>query len=170
MHDDNCQLCGTQRVADWGKVGRSVDMLTNIRRDGYHRIGVPSGETEQPDFVYTVGMFHMHGHPEVVVFGLDVDTGFSILAVVHEHIAQGAVFSHGDESREILDGFPVVFLKFSGEHYGEYVGQANNFYMSSDFPVLMLTWPSRDGSFPWSDDPPAWLRLRQPALWTSAPG
>jgi hypothetical protein len=64
---------------------------------------------------------------------------------------------------------PVVFLDLSREHYGDYLGKAQAFYRSDEFPALMLTWPDREGVFPWAGNAPDWLKDRQPALWSAAP-
>lgn len=169
MHDESCELCGTAREGKLRAKGRRVEMLTDIRRDGYHKIGVFSEVEGEPNFSYTVGMFHTYKHPELVVFGLDLDVGFAVLAAAKAQVAGGATFSPGDRSAEILDGTSVVFLGFAPTPYDEYLGQAQNFYRSDEFPVLMMTWPDREGVFPWAAGAPDWLKQRQPALWSSAP-
>ena len=169
MHDESCELCGTARETKLREKGRRVEMLTDIQRDGYHKVGVFSEVEGEPEFSYTVGLFHVQKHPELVIFGLGIDTEFAILQTALELVANGARFAHGDVSSEMLSGHSVVFLEFSRAEYDEYLGQAENFYKSDDFPVLMLTWPDRDGMYPWSDGAADWLRQRQPALWSSAP-
>jgi hypothetical protein len=169
MHDESCELCGSAREAKLREAGHRIEMLTNIRRDGYHKMGVFSETEGEPEFSYTVGLFHTYEHPEVIIFGLEINAEFAVLHTVQELVANGMMFSHGDESFEVLDGTSVVFVDFSRVKYDEYLGQAENFYQSDDFPVLMLVWPDRDGVFPWSDGAADWLKRRQPALWSSVP-
>jgi hypothetical protein len=169
MHEESCELCGTAREANLREKGRRVEMLTDIRRDGYHKIGVLSEVEAEPEFSYTVGLFHTYKHPELVIFGLSVDTEQAILDTVSDLVANGRRFTRGDASSEILDGASVVFLEFSMAKYDDYLGQAESFYRSNDFPVLMLAWPDRDGVFPWTNGAAEWLTQQQPALWGSTP-
>ena len=168
-HDESCELCGTARESKLRQAGRQVEMLNNVQRHGYHKVGVFAETVADPEFAYTVGLFHTLSHPEIVIFGLEIETEFAILDTVQDLVAAGASFSDGSRSTEVLDGVSVVFLEFSRNHYEEYLGQAQNFYRSDDFPVLMLTWPDRDGLFPWMGGAAEWLTQRQPALWSMAP-
>jgi hypothetical protein len=165
QHDGSCELCGTAREAKLREKGLNVVMLTDIRREGYHKISVFSEVEGEPEFSYTVGLFHTYKHPELVIFGLSIEVELAILDTVHDLVAGGTRFMHGNSSSEVLDGASVVFLEFSRTEYDEYLGQAENFYRSDDFPVLMLTWPDRDGVFPWMNGAAEWLTQQQPALW-----
>lgn len=169
MHDESCELCGTVREANVHKAGHRTKLLSDIWRDGYHKVGVFSEAAGEPEFAYTVGIQHTYQHPELAIFGLDIDTEFDILDTVVDLVENGARFSHEVESAEVLDGARVVFLGFAKEHYDEYLTQAGNFYRSDSFPALLIAWPDRDGNFPWDKQAPEWLKLRQPVLWSSAP-
>jgi hypothetical protein len=169
MHDDSCELCGVAREAKLREAGRNVKLLTNIRQDGYHKVGVFSDTPDTPDYAYTIGMFHTYKHPELVVFGLEIETEFAILDTVKDLVAAGTTFIDGDQSTDVLEGLSVRFLRFSNEKYDEYLGQAENFYRSNSYPVLVVTWPDGSGNFPWESQSPDWLLQRQPRVWSDIP-
>ena len=44
--------------------------IEDIRKHGVHILHVFDDEGKKPDFSYTVGLWHTHGHPEVLISGL----------------------------------------------------------------------------------------------------
>lgn len=165
MHDDSCDLCGVARERALISAGRGADVVATIRGTGYHKVGVFSEVPGEPDYSYTVGMFHMFRHPEVVVFGLDIETEFAIIDTIADLVEAGTIFRDEETSLDILNGTAVTFRKFAKAGYGDYLVQATNFYKSDSYPVLVVTWPDRAGAFPWDKSSPEWLRARQPAVW-----
>ncbi|MDG4769666.1 DUF4262 domain-containing protein [Solwaraspora sp. WMMD792] len=168
-HDESCELCGVERESKIKAAGRRAGLLANIRNYGFHKVGVFSEIPEEPSFSYSIGLYHTRGHPEIIILGLDIETEFAILDTIAGLIKEGGEFRHGSESSDILSNMAVKFVEFSRSHYGDYLGQAENFYLTDNFPVLMVAWPDRDGVFPWAEGSPEWLMRRQPALWSRLP-
>jgi Domain of unknown function (DUF4262) len=52
-------------------------ILLDIKDHGWHRMGV-YGEEDRPSWVYTIGLNHTYGHPEIVVFGFESWSSASI--------------------------------------------------------------------------------------------
>ena len=114
IHDDSCESCGTAREAKLQAKGRRVEMLVNIRRDGYRKIGVFSEVEGESDFSYTVGLFHTYQRPELVIFGLSIANELAILDTVYDLVVGGMRFAHGDTSFEAPDGASIFSSNFQG--------------------------------------------------------
>ncbi|WP_026877721.1 DUF4262 domain-containing protein [Jiangella gansuensis] len=111
--------------------------------------GLPAGG--EPPYAYTVGLFGF-GHPEVVVFGLDEQTGSVVLNALGERVRRG---------RPLLPGRPLAVegwhhrVRFFPFHDGGAVptlASAQRFYRrSADDPVpaLQCVWDDHQGLFPW---------------------
>jgi hypothetical protein len=95
----------------------------SIDAHGRHIVIVPEDD-EGPGFAYSIGLYRTLGHPEVIIFGLDVDDLHRAVNNVGAEVRRGRRFGEGDTSDEVLDGYPVAFRGVSAEYYGEYLGQA----------------------------------------------
>lgn len=138
-------------------------LLADVKGHGWHVIGVAEDE-EGPAFAYSIGLQHTFGHPEVIVFGLDVRLMHQMLNGIGEQIRSGQRFEHLDEASDVLDGFNVAFRSVDEKHFQEYLGYARWFYQGDDFPVLQCIWPDGQGRFPWHPEFPKALTTRQPVL------
>lgn len=150
-------------VREEGKDADEQRVIDDVRQYGWHTIGIED-DPEGPGFAYSVGMFHTLGHPEIIIFGLPVDSMMSIVNYIGEEVRQGASFQDGQESDQILEGYRCVFRAVPEELYPEYFGYAMWFYRPASFPVLQCVWPDRDGRFPWHHDFDSQLYARQPVL------
>jgi hypothetical protein len=105
----------------------------------------------EPSFGYTVGLFGL-GHPELVIVGLESDNTHGMLQRVAGMVAGGRDLVVGEllewpdwDGRMVVEQLP---------NPGEVVLGANRFYeRPAEFsvPAFQLTWPHRDGSFPWDE-------------------
>ncbi|WP_194820049.1 DUF4262 domain-containing protein [Nocardia sp. XZ_19_385] len=169
LHDPahTCALCDATRAQDPGTSANVREViLRNVRRWGVHLQGVFDPEGTKVDFVYTVGLWHAHRHPELIVFGMRHESAYGILNYVHGLIDAGQTFEDGLRSPDVLDGFDAEFRAVDPGWFTEYVGQARDFYGDWDFPLVQLIWPDGRGQFPWDPEAPDWLTEKQPALWT----
>ena len=120
-------------------------LVSDVQRYGYHKVGVFSA-----------------------LFGLPSDTAFTILDGVMNLIEEGTCFTDSSRSSAVLNGVDVVFRSVMKSCYSEYFGQALALYGSSNFPMFSLVRPDQSGNFPWDENAPDWLKLRQPRIWTNA--
>jgi hypothetical protein len=105
----------------------------------------------RPAFAYTVGLFGLD-HPELLVFGVDVDTAFNLLNHLGEQVRAGA---------DLMPGQMLTFAEWPHRvvpervpNPGEIVFRANDYYRRHDedsVPLLQLTYDDVDGRFPWDD-------------------
>lgn len=141
---------------------RRRTFASDVEEYGWHVILVPE-DGEGPAFAYSVGLFQTFGHPEIIIFGLNVSVMHEIIDGIAEQVKQGRRFTDGEIASGILEGFDVRFCEVARRHYPEYLGCARRFY-GDDFTVLQCLWPDRRGRFPSDPDLPEGLRARQPVL------
>jgi hypothetical protein len=138
-------------------------LISDIQEYGWHVIMIPLDD-EGPAFAYSVGLFQTFGHPEIIVFGLDLGVMHQIINLIGEEVRHGRRFADAETVPGILESYDVRFLDVARRHYPDYFGYAHWFYKGDDFPVLQCVWPDKQGRFPTDPDYPEPLRARQPLL------
>ena len=152
-------------------------VLADIREYGFHAKHVRKGahpehaaaEAAEPSnpfyeagFSYTVGLHHSHGHPELVVVGpLPDDQAHAILWEVVHLIEAGRSFAAGDESDEVLDGYPARFGPVTHHWRKEILTFADWAARRKRFEALQILLPDKAGTFP---DDAAYAGPPQPLL------
>jgi hypothetical protein len=138
-------------------------VVSDVKQYGWHVILVME-EDNAPPFAYSVGLYHSFNHPEIIMFGLSLETMHTILNILGEQIQTGTTFIAGREYDNILENYRCAFRIVSGEWYPEYLGVACWFYKNVDFPVIQCFWPSKLHRFPWDVEAEEQWRTRQPIL------
>jgi hypothetical protein len=130
--------------------------LEIIERYGWHVMSVAprTGSADKEEwFSYSTGLYLRFGQPEVIVLGLDSDTGTRIVNEIGEQMKGGRKFELGTDYRDIFaDDVPCQFKPVHRSQYGQYVCFSTWFYEATDFPVWQCFWPDRDGIYPWLQD------------------
>lgn len=111
-------------------------------------------EDEGPPFAYTVGLFGL-GHPELLVFGLSMESTAAVLNGFGDRIHQGHDLVPG--LLLTLPGIPHQFVAETVPNPGEIVLGANRFYHrppGASVPVLQVTYDDGTGAFPWDEGYP----------------
>ena len=82
--------------------------IADIQNHGWHVLKVME-DSKGPAFAYTVGLHHSFGHPELIIVGLPLDVGHSVLNVAGESIRRGVQYAEGLQSDDFLrePGVPV---------------------------------------------------------------
>ncbi|WP_158615067.1 DUF4262 domain-containing protein [Cellulomonas sp. PhB150] len=70
------------------------DLLAKIERFGWTLCSVEAGAGSL-SFTYTIGLTRFHGHPELMVSGLDEFDAASVLNDLGERVRAGERFEHG---------------------------------------------------------------------------
>lgn len=138
-------------------------LLSDIERYGWHILLIPEDEVG-PAFAYSIGIYKTLGQPEIVVFGLPLDTMRAVINLIGELARSGAPIRDLETSPDVLEGVDVRFRPFAKKHYHEYLGYARWFYNGDNFPTVQCVWPDKKGNYPWDEAAPQWLRERQPLL------
>jgi hypothetical protein len=142
---------------------RDRKLLADVEGHGWHVLGVQS-EDDGPDFAYSVGLYQRFNHPELIVFGLDVDVMHTMINSVGELARAGHLFADFDESDDVLEKYNVMFRVVERRHYREHFGYALWFYHPFPFPVLQCVWPDSQHRYPWHPSFNPNLVCRQPVL------
>ena len=115
-------------------------------------------------FAYSTGLFLRFGQPEVVMFGLALDTMHRIINTVGQQMKQGVKFSPDHDYADLLENYPCRFKCVDKSQYRENLGWSVWFYQGLEFPTLQCFWPDRNGHFPWQPECRAGTRKLQPFL------
>lgn len=141
-------------------------VLREIHTDGWQITGVLAREQERgPDFAYSIGFFHTMGHPEVILFGLPVETCMKAVNVVGIDVQSGMRFEPGRVYEGILRAPHLCsFREVERHNFADYVGYALWFYEADPFPLLQCFWSDEYGLFPWEPGCSDYARAAQPML------
>jgi hypothetical protein len=127
-------------------------VLDDIAEHGLHVVYVVEAGG-RPDVAFSVGMWESFQQPEVIVFGLPEEVAVELINLVADEADAGHRFLDGTRHEGLLQDYPVRFVEVPKSRYGEYLAAATWAYDGSDFPVVQLVWPDKQGRWPW--DPSA---------------
>lgn len=150
---------------------RKGDILKRVKdsvaRHGWHVQHVLPGEDGSPSLSYTVGLT-AKGLPELAIVGFDPNLHHRLLNDVARLMTeQGRRFVDWSESREVIQGYPVVFRSVpSPERVALF---AVNLFPDANLFLLQIVLPDAAGLYPWDAGcDPQYVRL-QAALIGTAP-
>jgi Domain of unknown function (DUF4262) len=101
-------------------------------------------------FAYTVGLTLTRDHPELVLVGR-WPQAHAILQSAVAVIEAGTHFDHGDESDDVLEGYPVRFHGVTREWADYLLTYASWVHHRSPFDAVQLVLPDRETRWPWED-------------------
>jgi uncharacterized protein DUF4262 len=137
--------------------------IADIANHGWHVLKVMEDD-KGPAFAYTVGLYHSFGHPELIIVGLPLDVGHSVLNIAGESIRRGAQYSEGLQSDEFFEDRACMFRRMPEAQYGNYLGWDLWFYDGTAFPALQMIWADQHGRWPWESTADPGIRERQPVI------
>lgn len=117
-----------------------------------------------PSFAYSIGLWQKYNHPEVICFGLSVQTLHGIINDVAELIKKGNIIETGRPYDDFFENGNAEFLKVDSRNIADYFGTALDFYGVDDIPALQLIWTDRNDKFPWDEGFEEEFIYRQPLL------
>jgi hypothetical protein len=144
---------------------------TTIDRYGFF-IQYVMGDRGEPSWGYTIG-FLEHGHPEVVVIGLDDVSTAGVLHCLYDEIVAGIFRPVGVRQDDLGRGeTPVHLLPVPDEHWlesGDRLCTAVDYYDAiawdpRELSARQLVWATPDGYFPWEPECSPHFRRLQPIL------
>jgi hypothetical protein len=119
----------------------------DIRESGCHIIYVPADPSGRP-FGFTIGLFELHAHPEVIVTGLEQQLTGQILNVISHNLATGQRYAPDVSYDDILDECTCRFARVDPSYVNDYLGYAVWYYQHRRFATLQCLWPDKRGKFP----------------------
>jgi hypothetical protein len=119
---------------------------SKVREFGWAVQGV-GGSSEEPSFVYSVGLPRQHGHPEFVVVGAGPASAHGINHLAGR-VRDGNVFRPGDQPDGVLPGFAteLIALDWEQSHRNLPVSWRIN---GGPVDALQLVWPDESNRLPW---------------------
>jgi hypothetical protein len=139
--------------------------LSHIADHGWNVTKVfTNADKPGPDFAYSTGLFHSYEHPEILIFGLPLDTMHKVVNNISIEVKKGATFESGVEYDEFFAGCGCCFRTVGPRHYPDYLGWAIWFYQRDPFPCLQCFWPDKQGKYPWEEGCAESVRSAQPIL------
>jgi hypothetical protein len=125
---------------------RSV--LERLEKHGWF-VNKIAGDERTPQFAYSFGLYERWQHPELILFGLDLNAMHTIVNDAGEKIRNGVRYIDGDITSDLFNEYPCAFRRVDPAWYPTTLSWAAWYYASADFPALQLVWPDRRGRFPW---------------------
>lgn len=117
-----------------------------------------------PSFAYTIGLWKNYSHPEIISFGLSIQTLHLLLNDAAERVKSGQTIQEQIIYDDYFEKGSVQYLRVNPRNIADYFGQAINLYTTEDFPALQLVWTDRQNRFPWERNYEQEFEYRQPLL------
>src|SRR5581483_1053184 len=99
-------------------------------------------------FGYTVGLWETQAHPELVLVGR-WERAHSIMVAAVSLVKEGHHFVAGEQSQDVVQGFPVRFEPVSEVRRIELLTYASWANHHRPFEALQLVLPDATGRWPW---------------------
>ncbi len=117
-----------------------------------------------PSFACTIGLCKNHKHPEIICFGLPVESMQHILNTAAEMVQAGKTIVPQKMYDDFFENGTAEFINVDKNNLGDYFGYVIDFYQTEDFPALQLVWTDRNHHFPWDADFEEEFKFKQPLL------
>lgn len=117
-----------------------------------------------PAFAFSIGLWEKLKHPEIICFGLQVQTLQQIIADIANRVLEGEPVIPETNDDTIFEDSRSVFLNVDPRNLKDYFGTAIKYYKGQEFPALQLIWTDRNDVFPWEENFEEELRYKQPLL------
>lgn len=117
-----------------------------------------------PSFAYSIGLWQKFGHPEIICFGLSIETLHGLINDAAETVKNGGTIEANKQYDDFFESGSTEFVKVDSRNLPDYFGTAIDFYDSSDFSALQLVWTDRDNRFPWDEGFEKEYLYKQPLL------
>ena len=125
----------------------------------------PDADPPMPGYAYTIGLESTFGFPEVVLFGLTPVAASGLAELLVGFIADGVEIPLGQIFTGLLDNdLRCALLPLERETYAELFAAANDWHKGSEYRVVQLAWPDRNGWLPWESGFEHRLLFAQPVV------
>lgn len=134
-----------------------------IAKHGYF-VALFEEEDGEPAFAHTIGLFELSNHPELVIFGLDIETMTILLSDAADRVKAGATIVPDEDYDDFLEGYKLRFIHANLDEYKGFFNYALDHYDGHEFPILQVIWPDEQHRYPWDEKFNPALKDRQPLL------
>jgi hypothetical protein len=140
------------------------EIIRIVKEHGWY-IALFEANTATPAFAYTIGLWKNFGHPEIISFGLSVNTLGAILNNAGNLIKEGKKIEVDEDNQEIFTNSPARFKTVHSDNIADYFGYGRWFNEYKDFPALQLFWTDTSFYYPWDEQFNKTLAFNQPLLY-----
>jgi hypothetical protein len=143
-------------------------VMSDIKEFGWHIVAIPD-EPRSSGWVFSVGMWHTLGSPELAVFGMEGGHAATVINEVGAHVRAGRLMGPDVVFDDVLaDGRLVTFRAADDSWYKPMFGYAIWFGRRPPLPVAQVVWADPHGRFPWDAGVDEDYLVQQPSLWIPA--
>lgn len=143
-------------------------VMSDIKEFGWHLVLIPD-EPQTSGWVFSVGMWHTLGSPELAVFGMEPRHAATAINDLGAHVRAGRRIGPDEVFDDVLaEGRRVTFRAAHSSWYGPMFGYATWFGRRPPLPIAQVVWADPHGRFPWDSGADEEYKVRQPSLWIAA--
>lgn len=131
-------------------MGESDEIEAVVNEYGWYGLSVYDHELP---FLYTVGLLKTMRHPAFILFGIDLDDAYAIIAELFEKLDAGMKFNPSSVLELTASGkqFTIGFRQVHESQHPLYLGYAMGFCRRcslGELSALQVFWADRRGKFP----------------------
>ena len=123
-------------------------VIDDVKKYGWHVLQIVKTE-DSPAVAFSVGLCKTFKHPEIIIFGMDLDLMHQLINNMVLKIKEGEVYAVDKEYPEILEGYNCKFLPVDKKWYSAFMGWALWFYKGDEFTTLQCVWPDKENNWSW---------------------
>ena len=150
-HDSRCGGANDQQLLD------------DVAEYGWHVLNVLD-QADAPGWAYSIGLYQNFAHPEVIVFGQDIDLMHSMINTIGAGVRSGKTFEVDKQYPDLIDAYSCTFKSVAPLWKDFFLAFASWFYKETDYSVLQCFWPDFGARYPWQSDFNEYLISLQPLL------
>lgn len=139
--------------------------MADVREHGWHLVMIHEDPITR-GWVFSVGMWHTLGSPELALFGLDGGEAAAVLNAIGDAIRAGRSIGPEVVMDDMLaEDRLVAFRAADQSWYRPLFGYATWFGQRPPLPIAQVVRADPKGLFPWDADVDEACRPNQPSLW-----
>src|SRR5260370_5880693 len=127
-HDPRCQGPNDQKLLD------------DVAEYGWHVMKVLD-QPDTPGWAYSIGLHRTFDHPEVLIFGQDMDLMHSMINTIGDGVSAGKTFEVDGRYPDLIEAYSCTFRPVKSLWYEAFLGFAMWFYGGARYPGLQWFWP-----------------------------
>lgn len=125
-------------------------IIANVQHAGCQVMAIGADRrVGTPDYIYTIGFHVSYEQPEILVLGVNGETGGRIVDALNKRFRAGLPLETDMLIPALDNSRDFKFREVPRERYVDYVGYTVWFYgRTLEFRLLQALWPDQSGLFP----------------------
>ena len=166
MNSSTACSCRLHEPVDPGTTWDDGDrqLVGNVLEYGWHALMIAGAEAG-PEWLYTVGLRHNYGVPDLVMSGLPFDGMHHWVGEAVAMIENGRQFDHDEPVTGIIEEHTVFIRDVDPSWTPALFGYGTWFARNLQPPMQQIIWPDMHGKPPWDEEASNGCRNAQGRLW-----